>query len=366
LRINFDHIGSCPIDSDIIDESGQIMLDFYSQADIFHELGRITKAKIEKSRIFFAESLNVNTNELFFQYDTITQTKQLIDYCILNLDIKHIITSVFEDKAVLNHLKVLEKNKRINLSYLKTDTFGKIDFKNFEDTLQTDAKTLLSLSHVNKYNGMLLPVKDFINSCKANKVLFHLNISSTIGKYNIDIQQIKTDFISFDFSEQYGNKNTGIFFLKQSIAIADEAYHKLKNNLSESENINAPSIIAIARAFYNSLNNLEKNKEQIKGIRKYLILQLDKHFNLKHIIAPYNKEGIYTIISYYFPEKLFGKYIAEKLDINGISAAKISYPFKLNDEKGEYLRFSIGKANTKEHVDILINILDKLANNEYI
>lgn len=333
------------------------MQDFRGHPNSFHAEGRKAKAKIEESRNFFAECLNVNPSELFFQYDTHAQTKQLIDYCVLNLDIKHIVTSIFEGDPVLNYLNILESNNKIKLYYVKTSKIGEIDLKELDKFLSGKPKSLISLSHVNKYNGMLLPVKDVLKLCQKHAALSHLNLNSSIGKYHIDIQKIKADFVSIDFSEQYGNKNTGVFFFNQSINIQDDAYHKFKKSLKENENIDVFSIRIIYNALYNSLENLQKNTEQIKSVRNYLNLQLNEHFGLKHILAQYNKKGIYTILSFFLPENLFSKYIAEKLDIESISVAKIVYPAKLYNEPGIYLRFAIGKDNTKAQVDTLVDVL---------
>ncbi|MEN8120653.1 MAG: aminotransferase class V-fold PLP-dependent enzyme [Bacteroidota bacterium] len=359
-KINFDHINSCPIDSDIIDESAKIMHEYFSNPNDFHEKGRAAKAKIAKSRNFFAESLNVQVNELYFLNDAISQTKLLIDYSILIIGINHIFTSVFEDQSVLNYLKVLEQNNKIRLSFVPENTIGEINLNKLKELFNNSGATLLSLSHANEHNGLLLPVKDIQQLCRNSKVLFHLNLKSTIGKYNIDIHKIKPDFASFDFISQYGPKNIGVFFLNQSVNITDGSFHSLKNTLKNSEKIDISSITSMSRAFFNSINSIQKNQKQIKSIKEHFISEFIDNFNLNHLLSLYHKEGLYSVLCYFFPQKQFGNYIAEKLDINGIAVGKINYPKKNQTEKGEYIRFSFSKHNTIKEIDFMIDILKKM------
>lgn len=328
LSVNFDHISSCPIDSDIIDESGEMVFENFSNPNDFHGLGRVAKAKLEKSRNFFAESVNVQANELFFLNDAISQTKLLIDYCILILDVNHIVTTIFENTSVLNYLKILEQNNKVKLSFVPENSFGEIDIDKLEELFKYSSTTLLSLPHANEYNGLLVPVKDILRLCRDNKVLFHLNLMSTIGKYKIDIHKIKADFATFDFTSQWGSKGIGVFFLNQSVNIHDNSFHALKTTLKEGENIDIQSITTISRAFFNSLNSLQENQKQIKSIREYFISEFIDNFNLKHLLFSYGKKGLYSVLTYFFPQKQFGNYIAEKLDINEIAVGKINYPKK--------------------------------------
>ncbi len=360
MRINFDHIDSCPIDSYIIDESAEAMRKYFSNPNSFHELGRAAKAENEESRNGFAELLNVQPNELFFVNDSISQTKRLIDYCILILDIEHIVTSKFENVSVLSYLEALEQGKKVKLSFIETNSTGEIDITKFERLLDNDTSTLVSLSHANEHNGLLLPVKDILYNCQINNVLFHLNIKLTIGKYDIDIQKIKADFISFDFSSEYGIKNSGVLFLNQSIKIPDNTFYILRNTLKDDEQINTPSINAIYRTFSNSINNLQKYKEQIMELREYFISKFASNFNLKHMLDSYHKKGLFTTLSYYLTHEQFGNYIAEKLDINKIAVGKTNHPYSNQTKKGEYIRFSFGKGNSIRDIDFLLSKLKEL------
>ncbi len=359
-KVNFDHIDSCPIDSDIIDDSEVSMHKYFSNPNSFHELGRAAKAQIEESRNFFAESLNVQANELFFLNDTISQTKILIDYCILILDINHIFISAFEDVSILNYLKLLEQNRKIKLNFVPENSIGEINIDKLKELFNNTTSTLLTLSHANEYTGFLLPVKNILELCLNNKVLFHLNLKSTIGKYKIDIQKIKADFITFDFTGQYGPKNIGIFFLNQSAHIPDNNFHTLKKVLKDSEKVDNSTISAISKAFFNSLNNLQEYQKQIKELREYLISEFNRNFKLKNLLTSYHKDGLYTVLIFFIPSKQFGNYIAEKLDINGIVLGHINKPLNNHTEKGEYIRFSFGKKNSTSDIDYLVRKLKEL------
>ncbi len=108
------------------------------------------------------------------------------------------------------------------------------------------------------------------------------------------------------------------------------------------------------------MNNLQEYQKQIKELREYLISEFKRNFKLEHLLATYHKEGLYTVLSYFFQSSQFGSYIAEKLDINDISAGKIIYPYNEQERNGEYLRFSFGKKNSSKDVNYLVKAIKNL------
>jgi cysteine sulfinate desulfinase/cysteine desulfurase-like protein len=66
------------------------------------------------------------------------------------------------------------------------------------------------------------------------------------------------------------------------------------------------------------------------------------------------------LLTYFFEETKFGKFPAEKLDTEHILTGKINYPMKA--KRGIFIRFSFGKQNTKQEIDLLISSIKKLIN----
>ena len=356
-KINFDHINSSEQTDDFFEicrnSSG-------ANPDEFHFLGRIAKAEIEKSRNVFAEKLNCLANDLFFGSNTTLQSIQFISHLILFTGISDVYTSIFESEKLLIYLKTLEKEKKINIHWLKTDFFGKIDLNDFKTKAEKNKKTaLLNISHGNEFNGLLIPVKEISKICSANKLLFYLNLKPTICKYKIDIKKLNPDFASFDLTEYGGNKNCGVFYINKSVALSNKHYRNLRNIIINTENRDSFSACKLSYIFKKELKNTDNNFTIINSLKKYFITQLQNKLKIQDILYEYKKEGIYTILSVFFPESQFGKYLAEKLDMNKFAVKKLNYPVNMK-EKGSFIRFSLSTKNTNFEIDQLIQLLIKI------
>jgi len=355
-KINFDHINACKRQDDFRETCKEL---FDANPDVFHFFGRKALAQIEQARYTFAGNLNVLPSELYFSGSSLMQSTDLINYLILFSEIKTVYTSIFEPKAFINHLKLLEKENAIKLCFIETGSLGALNLDRLKNQFsETPETSLLYLSHANEYSGLLLPVKEIVKICKENNVLFHLNLKPTIGKYKIDLAVLSPDFASVDLSEYCGGHNAGVFYMKQNLEVSDKIFHLLKKSFEGNENKDVFSICRMEQAYKYTEEYLPDNFEIISSIRKYFIEQFDAKLGLKHIAAGYHKEGIYTLLTYFFPETGFGNLLAEKLDIEHIACAKMDYPHK--KEKGTFLRFSFGKENTCEEIDKLVAVLKNI------
>ncbi len=357
-KINFDHINVCDYNEQVELNCSKLI---NAQADAFHYSGRKAKAFIEQLRIDIAKQLNILPAELYFSGNYLNQSVHLINFLVLFANVRDVLVSIFESKEWLDYLKRLEKTGKIKLHWIKTGKFGEIDLAKFQEQLKLiKNQALVSLSHANEYNGLLIPVKEIAKTCRKENMLFHLNLKPSIGKYKLNLENLNPDFACLDLSEYCGGRNTGIFYMKQKINISDNIFHELKLNLQAIENKDTYSICKLNESLKKVNAHLNTNFKSINTIKKYFIEQFYHHFKIKNIIADYHKEGIYTLLTYYFPEKDFGKFIAQKLDIANILTEIINYPIK--QEKGTFIRFSFGKQNTKKDVDLLVLTINKFVN----
>lgn len=357
-KINFDHINVCDNSKDA-ELNCNDLID--AQADAFHFSGRKAKAFMEQVRINFATQLNVLPAELYFSGNYFNQSVHLINFLVLFANVRDVLTSIFEPEEWISYLKKLEKAEKIKIHWIKTGKFGEIDLLKFQEQLkQIKKQALVSLSHANEYNGLLIPVKEIVKACQQENKLFLLNLKATIGKYKLDLENLKPDFACIDLSELGGGRNNGIFYISSKLNVPDLIFHELKSNLQTIENKDTYSICKLNEALKELNAHFNIHFKSINTIKNYFIEAFYRHFKIKNIISDYHKEGMYTLLTYFFPEKDFGKFPAQKLDIENILIGEINYPIK--QEKGTFIRFSFGKQNTKKEIDLLISSIKRLIN----
>ncbi len=320
-----------------------------------------TMAEIENVRNFVAESLKLKAHEIFFSNGNSNSDIEIINNAVLFLKVQNIFTSIFENSQKLEYLKNLQHAGKINLIYIKTSEFGEINLDELKDKLDhTQSKSILSLSHANLYTGNLLPIKDILTICQSNHIYFHFDLSLTIGRYQIDFQKIKPDFISFDCILLNGPVGVGVHMLNDKIETNNQDYHHIKNNFRTSENKNLAQILGFYKSFSISMENLNDNRLKIIKLKQYFIEKTNSVLNIKAIDAENKKPGLINLIPLYIDKNIFGDYLIEKLDLKGISAPNLNYPIDLEAYSNhQFINIAINEEITEADIDYFIETIRK-------
>jgi len=308
-------------------------------------------AETENARNYIADKLKLSAHEIFFSHGNQNSDIEIINQAVLFLKIEHIFTSIFENKQKLEYLKNLQSAGKISLSYIETSEFGEIKLKDLNDKLsQIGSKSILSLSHANLYTGILLPVKDVLTICRTNHVYFHLDISLTIGRYQIDFEKFKPDFVNFDSSLLQGPVGVGIQIINNKIDMELNGYQCITNSFGILENKNLAQILGLYKAFSISLIHIETNRLGIIKLREYFLKKANSLLKIKVLIEANKKPGLYNLIPLYIDKNIGGDYFIEKLDLNGIFVQNLKFPIEINSDR-QFINIALNEGITEEDID---------------
>ncbi|NJO89483.1 MAG: aminotransferase class V-fold PLP-dependent enzyme [Chloroflexia bacterium] len=299
------------------------------------------------------EKLKAEFFHLHFNNGIPSSEIELINLSILLLDVELIVTSVFENKGKLAYLRQLEEAGKIKLHLLKTSDFGEIGPDDLISVLvHNKSKALISLSHANCFTGILLPVKDISAIAKQYNAWFHLDSTLMIGNYELDVSRLQVDFLSFDVSLINGPVGVGCLFVNENLVLSNDRFNQLRSTFKFSENKNSVLITGVKVAVQEALENLSEKGTRISELRDYFIAELEQRLRLKAIDNYMKKKGLWNQLSFFAPKEKFGKYLIEKLDLNGFIVSKNVYPLELDDfQNNHFINISLSTETTKEEID---------------
>ncbi len=130
----------------------------------------------------------------------------------------HVITTMLEHNSVLRPLYALEE-KGVELTILKSDGRGRIDYEDFEREIRENTKVIIC-THGSNLTGNLVDIRRVGEIAVKHGLLFIVDASQTAGVFTIDVQEMKIDILCFTGHKGLlGPQGTGGIYVRTGVAV---------------------------------------------------------------------------------------------------------------------------------------------------
>lgn len=370
--IYLDHAATTSVDEIVLNKMLPYFHLSYGNPSSMYTIGMKNKRIIEESRKQVANMIGAKQKEIYFtSCGTESDNLALKGIAYANQEKgKHIITSKIEHPAILNTCKSLEK-QGYEITYLNVDNKGFVKLDELKKAIRPDT-ILISVMFANNEIGTIQQIEQIGMIAKHNNIYFHTDSVQAIGNIKINVKKMNIDLLSMSAHKFYGPKGVGAIYIKEGTNInrVQDGGHQEKGLRSGTENV--PGIVGLAEALKLAEDTMEENNKKILQLRDYFIERL-KQINSKIVINGDMENRLPGNINVTFPN-CDGQDLLFKLDEKGICASAgsacstgdsnpshVLTAIGLTAKEAEgTLRFSLGKENTKEEIDYVINVLLQL------
>ena len=373
-NIYFDNAATTKLDDEVFKEMMPYLKENYGNASAIYKLGREARKAVEDSREKIAKILNCNSKEIYFTAGGSESDNTAIKGIARANKKKgnHIITSKIEHPAVLETCKQLEK-EGFEITYISVDKNGIINLEELKNSIRTTT-ILITIMFANNEIGTIQPIEEIGKIAKQNNIYFHTDAVQAGGNIKIDVQKLNIDSLSLSGHKFYGPKGIGVLYVRTGVNF--EKYiaggHQERNKRAGTENV--AGIVGIGKALEIAYNNLDEHNKKIKELRDYYVEQVKAKIPYIEINGDLEKRlPGNSNISFKFIE---GEGLLLNLDLKGICASSgsactsgsldpshvllaIGLPHEIAHGS---LRITIGKYNTKEEIDYLVENLTEIVN----
>jgi cysteine desulfurase len=374
-KIYFDNAATTQIDLKVIEQMKSVMSDNFGNPNSTHSYGRSSRTLIEKARKTIANQFNASTSEIYFTSCGTESDNMVLISAVRDLNVKTIITSKVEHKAVLNVVKYLEETESIDLKYVNVSNDGLIDYNHLQTLLKKCSnKCLVSLMHINNEIGSKLDLNLVGNLCKDNNALFHSDTVQSIGKYEFDLSKLNIDFIVGSAHKFHGPKGIGFVYINKNLKLNPFVIGGNQERGMRAGTESVHNISGMELAFINSYTNIQENNNHISSLKSTFIKKIKKDipeikfngscdddllssFSILNICLPVPKEKA-VLLDFNLDMKGIACSRGSACQSGSITGSHVLNSILSDEDLNKpSLRFSFSKYNNNKEVENVINVL---------
>ena len=224
LPIYLDYSATTPVDPRVARRMVTFLTEeFGNPASRSHSYGWTAAAAVEEARAHVAQLVGADAREIVWTSGATESNNLAIKGAAQFYKSKgrHIITMTIEHKAVLDTCGELER-QGFEVTYLDPQPDGLVDLEKFKAAIRPDT-VLASVMFVNNEIGVIQPVAEIGEICRARGIVFHVDAAQATGKVAIDLAALKIDLMSMCAHKTYGPKGIGALYVRRKPRVRLEA-----------------------------------------------------------------------------------------------------------------------------------------------
>lgn len=391
-KIYLDYASTTPVSKKVFKKMKPYFIDVFFNPSSIHKGGLVAKKAIQESREKIARILSVRSQDVYFLgsgTESINLAmlgvvrKFLHDEKfknILNGDRPHLIITSIEHPAVMEAARRLER-EGADLTIIPVLQNGLVDTQKLRAALKPNT-VLVSVMFANNEIGTILPIskisreiqeyKKKIGREKNDFPFFHTDASQAVNYFSVQVEKLGVDLMTIDAGKFYGPKGVGVLYKKHSVPIEPIIFGGSQEDGLRAGTENVSGIVGCAEAFVDAQKNREKESKRIIYLQLYFMEQFLKIFP-NAILNGDLRQRLPNNINFCIPESN-AEFLVLALDAKGVAVSSTTACKSLGDNSYSYviealvrpecaassIRFSLGRATTKNELKKVIKILEKI------
>lgn len=281
----------------------------------------------------------------------------------------HLIVNAGEHKAVLDPAATLE-GQGYAVTVLPVDQYGKVNPEQVAEAIRPNT-VLVSVMLANNEVGTINSVEEIGRICRERGVCFHTDATQAFGKIPISLHHLPADMVSVSAHKMYGPKGVGALYVRRTspriklFPLLDGGGHERR---LRSGTLPVPLVVGFGAACALCQELLQDEGRNLAELRDYLWEKLANRIE-GATLNGHPQQRLPGNLNVTFPgvnaEALMLK-LRDLVALSSGSACTTAEPEPShvltamglpNDRIASTLRFGLGRFNTREEVDVVVEAL---------
>ena len=375
MPLYFDNAATTPLHPKALAAMMPFLSGNFANPSSVYTPARAARKAIDEARLTVAGILGAKPEEIVFTGSGTEAANWAIKGVLEAQSHKgrHVITSAIEHHAVLYTCKHLEK-LGYEVTFLPVDAEGFVAPGAVEAAIRPDT-VLISVIMANNEVGTIQPMAAIGEITRKAGVTLHTDAVQAVGHIPICVDDLQVDILSLSAHKFSGPKGIGAQYIRKGTRIAPLLYGGAQERGRRAGTEDVAGIVGLAAALSVSVEEMSKERPKTLALRDKLIGEILSRIPHTRLNGPRDTAGCDRLpgnvnVSFSFIE---GESLLLHLDMLGCQASTgsacssgalepshVLTAMGLSHELANgAIRFSLGRDNTIEDVEQLMDMLEK-------
>lgn len=356
--VYLDHHATTPCDPRVVEQ----MLPYFTEhfgnaASITHAHGRKASLALEDARIAIARFLGVLPPEIYFTAGATESNNIALNFVQPG---EHLVIGATEHKSVL------VPAQKHDLTIVQPDREGIIQPGAVAAALRPNT-SLVSIESANGEIGTIQPMQELALLCGDRGIRLHTDATQALGKIPLDLRHV--DLASFSAHKLYGPKGIGALFVRRGVRIPPVIAGGGQERGLRAGTVNVPGAVGFATAVQLRKTEMADEAVRLAQLRDALregILESIEDVSVngpRELRLPGNLNVSFHRIeadSLILSMKRFSLSSGSACSSGDRGPSTVLRAIGVSDDAAlGSIRFGLGKSNTDDHIDMLIDDLKR-------
>lgn len=267
--IYLDHNATTPVAPEVLEALLPYLTTEWGNPSGTYQFGSRLKTVIETAREQVAELLGASPREILFTSGGTEANNTALHAAVrAHPTRRHIVTSAVEHSSVLEPCRALEQDG-YRVTRLPVDREGLLSQTDLENALTEDT-AVVSLMWANNETGVLFPVQEIAELCRARGVLFHCDAVQAVGKEDVDVRRVPVDYLTLSGHKIHAPKGVGALYVRRGAPFTPliRGGHQEEERRGGTESV--PLIVGLGRAAELARQRLPDYAAKVRPLREAL------------------------------------------------------------------------------------------------